>query len=162
LNHPTNTPMPTFYINLEEERLKKELAQIKDAIKRCQGTFILDGNDMYDWGWTPTLEMNKKCYERYGFIPSEVELPLLTVFNRMAMSLPRFPCPLCKSNMNPIYMVHDDLWKQSGLTGCPCPLCFEKAIGRRLTINDLKISPLCNHDLPIGWLLGDRPFGKMS
>ena len=66
--------MPTFYINLEEERLKKEneslkaeLAQIKDAIKRCQGTFILDGNDMYDWGWSVSSEVNAECRKRWGY-----------------------------------------------------------------------------------------------
>jgi hypothetical protein len=57
-------------------------------------------------------------------------------------------------------MVKDDLWKMSELSGWACILCFENAIGRRLKIEDLKPSPLCNHELPLGWIIGDRPFGK--
>jgi hypothetical protein len=37
---------------------RSELTRIKDGIKRCQGTMIVDGNDMYDWGWMPTAEVN--------------------------------------------------------------------------------------------------------
>lgn len=74
-------------------------------------------------------------------------------------------CPYCHANgikntFNPIFMVHDDLWKQSGMERNPCILCFERAIGRRLKIEDLKPSPMCNHDLPVSWFLGDRPFGQ--
>jgi len=79
-------------------------------------------------------------------------------------------CPYCGlvgkygvcSPFNPIYMVHDDLWTQSGLGGHRCILCFEKAIGRRIRVEDLKPSPLCNHQLPLGWFLGDRPFGQVA
>jgi len=80
--HTLNTHMPQIYINLEEERLKKEneslkaeLAQLKDAIKRCQGTFILDGNDMYDWGWMPMSEVNQECRKRWGYALSEYPNP---------------------------------------------------------------------------------------
>lgn len=71
-------------------------------------------------------------------------------------------CPNCKSNLSPVFMVKDELWRQSGMEGWPCILCFEKAIGRRLKLEDLKPTPLCNHMLPCGWFLGDRPFGKQA
>jgi len=69
-------------------------------------------------------------------------------------------CPGCGSRWVRTFMVHDELWQESKLTGCPCILCFEKAIGRRLYIEDLKKSPLCNHMLELGWFLGDRKFGE--
>jgi hypothetical protein len=50
-------------------------------------------------------------------------------------------------------MVHDYLWRQSCLQGIVCIECFEKAIGRLLTLNDLKTNALCNHNLPVGWFL---------
>jgi hypothetical protein len=70
-------------------------------------------------------------------------------------------CPGCGSRWCPTFMVHDELWQQSKLVGWPCILCFERAIGRRIKIEDLKPSPLCNHMLDMGWFLGDRKFGEL-
>lgn len=71
-------------------------------------------------------------------------------------------CPNCKSHFNPVFMVHDDLWELSKLTGYACILCFERAIGRRIEIQDLKPRPLCNHNLPVSWFLGSRPYGEQD
>ena len=70
-------------------------------------------------------------------------------------------CPGCGSRWCPTFMVHDEIWEQSGLTGWPCILCFELAIGRRIKIEDLKTTPLCNHLLDMGWFLGTRTFGTL-
>jgi hypothetical protein len=71
-------------------------------------------------------------------------------------------CQSCGNRFNPIFMVHDELWQQSGIgSGYPCILCFEKAIGRRLRIEDLKPTPLCNHMLDLSWFLGNRAFGNL-
>lgn len=59
------------------------------------------------------------------------------------------------------FMVHDNLWKESGLNGWVCIPCFESAIGRRIQLTDLKEEVLCNHILPTGWFMGNREFGKM-
>lgn len=48
----------------ELRETKKELSRIKDGIKRCQGTMIIDGNDMFDWGWTTLEIQNKELYKR--------------------------------------------------------------------------------------------------
>jgi len=48
-------------------------------------------------------------------------------------------------------MVHTALWQQSGLTGVPCILCFEKAIGRTLKQEDLKPNLPCNISLDPIW-----------
>lgn len=40
------------FISDEYNKLKKELTDIKDGIKRNSITTIVDGNDMCDWGWT--------------------------------------------------------------------------------------------------------------
>lgn len=48
--------------------LKAELARIKDGIKRVEGTMIVDGNDMYDWGWTPSAQVNNQLF-RMGLHP---------------------------------------------------------------------------------------------
>lgn len=70
-------------------------------------------------------------------------------------------CPTCGSRWGVTFMAHDDLWKKSGLTGWPCIPCFEKAIQRRLTIQDLKPNVLCNHMLEVGWFIGDRKYGTL-
>ena len=72
-------------------------------------------------------------------------------------------CDKCgKKVVNTAYMVHDELWKETGLDGWVCILCFEKSIGRRIKLTDLKEEVLCNHMLPVGWFMGNREFGKMK
>ncbi|WP_107661202.1 hypothetical protein [Nocardia suismassiliense] len=51
------------------------------------------------------------------------------------------PCDKCSSTDADVYMVHDDLWASSGLSGWVCFRCFEKAIGRRLVATDFKSLP---------------------
>ena len=147
---------------------RSELTRIKDSIKRCESTMIIDGNDMYDWGWSVTSEVNKKCKQRFGFAlheyPASSPPPKHphNINKKVDDDTPYMGCPNCKSPLSPVFMVHDKLWQESGMEGWPCLLCFEKAIGRRLTLQDLKPAPLCNHMLPIGWFIGHRQYGCMS
>lgn len=60
-----------------------------------------------------------------------------------------FECPCCGDANLGIWMVHDDLWKSTGLKhddGLWCRSCFEKLIGRALTVEDLTEAP-CNDEL---------------
>ena len=43
--------------------LKRELERIKDGIKRCDATMIVDGNDMYDWGWQKQTDAKPRNIE---------------------------------------------------------------------------------------------------
>jgi hypothetical protein len=40
--------------------LEAELERIKEGIKRCQITMIVDGSDMCDWGWMTLQSHNKE------------------------------------------------------------------------------------------------------
>lgn len=52
----------------EHNRIARtELTRIKDGIKRCESTMIIDGNDMCDWGWMTTSDVNKTCRTRWGY-----------------------------------------------------------------------------------------------
>ena len=61
-----------------------------------------------------------------------------------------YNCPICNGPTMPIFMVHDDLWKsvaKEHARRAICWSCFEKLLGRRITVNDLKPDPPCNWDL---------------
>ena len=61
-----------------------------------------------------------------------------------------YNCPICNGPTMPIFMVHDDLWKsvaKEHVRRAICWSCFEKLLGRRITVNDLKPSPPCNWGL---------------
>jgi hypothetical protein len=45
-------------------------------------------------------------------------------------------CELCRSPDSDVYMVTDDLWASSGLTGRECLRCLQTAIGRELVSTD--------------------------
>jgi hypothetical protein len=189
---------------------RSELTRIKDGIKRNDATMIIEGNDMYDWGWITMQEVNSECYKRWGCLfsskPTIPELQLTmeqlqkeyshaelfidyttmridarpltnpnspppplhphnnpkNINKEVDDTTPYMGCPNCKSPLSPVFMVHDKLWKESGMEGWPCILCFERAIGRRLRMEDLKPAPLCNHMLPLGWFIGHRQYGCMS
>lgn len=47
-------------------------------------------------------------------------------------------CDKCRSPDADLYMVHDELWRSSGMDGWVCFRCFEKAIGRLLVPSDFK------------------------
>lgn len=85
-----------------------------------------------------------------------------TVQKTIQKDTPWACCPNCKTNLYPVFVVHDDLWFASGMEGWPCILCFEKAIGRKLKLEDLQKTPLCNQMIPCGWFLSDRPLGKSA
>jgi hypothetical protein len=42
------------------ELLQEQLNGIKEGIKTCKFTMIVDGNDMLDWGWTTYELINKE------------------------------------------------------------------------------------------------------
>lgn len=61
------------------------------------------------------------------------------------------PCKVCGVSMSEVlvnthYMVHDGLWIGAGFskTDVACIQCFEKVLGRDLTINDLTSAPINN------------------
>jgi hypothetical protein len=44
----------------EVQEIRDELAALKDAVKRGIGTHIVDGGDIYDWGWMTCWEHNRQ------------------------------------------------------------------------------------------------------
>jgi hypothetical protein len=50
-------------LHLQLNALEFEFARVKDSIKRCQGTLIIEGNDMFDWGWKTQADCNKEKTE---------------------------------------------------------------------------------------------------
>ena len=60
-------------------------------------------------------------------------------------------CPDCGQDFPNLFIVTDDLWKEFGVgKGVLCLSCFEKRMGRALTINDLKDCPVNELALKIG------------
>lgn len=56
-------------------------------------------------------------------------------------------CRLCKRpEIARVFMVHDELWRSSGLEGWVCFWCLEDAIGRRLAPSDFKPGLPCNSE----------------
>ncbi len=53
-------------------QLKAELSRIKEGVRHCNATMIVDGNDMFDWGWTTIKIMNHEFRKRGLKIPSEI------------------------------------------------------------------------------------------
>jgi len=50
----------------ELDKTKTELERIKEGIKQCKITMIVDGNDMVDWGWLSIYDVNRTCRKRWG------------------------------------------------------------------------------------------------
>lgn len=67
----------------------------------------------------------------------------------------RWECQDCKNRDITYFMVRQELWDEVGLTGIICPECFEKRIGRTLTINDFS-NALSNNELRYGYALAER------
>jgi hypothetical protein len=40
--------------------LEEQLDRLKEGIKTCNITMVVDGNDMCDWGWTTQEMVNKE------------------------------------------------------------------------------------------------------
>jgi len=59
-------------IMTELEEVKAELAALKEAIKRTDATYIVDGGDFYDHGWLVQADVNRECQKKFGKILSEV------------------------------------------------------------------------------------------
>lgn len=55
----------------ERDALRDELNRLKTAIKTCQPTTIIDGNDFYDYGWRSNEDINKGI--RAGFYDQQVD-----------------------------------------------------------------------------------------
>ena len=71
-----------------------------------------------------------------------------------------FECNTCHKSWTIVFMIKDELWEFGGMTGWVCIPCFETSIGRKINIEDLDPDAPCNHILPLGWIIGDRHFGK--
>jgi hypothetical protein len=64
-----------------------------------------------------------------------------------------FCCMDCKAGYPLSFVVEDDVWEAAGLTtGIICYPCFEKRLGRKLTVQDLKHAPV-NESIFYGYLL---------
>ncbi len=50
-------------VKTELATTKAELERIKEGIKHANAGMIVDGGDMYDHGWVPQIERNRKIRE---------------------------------------------------------------------------------------------------
>lgn len=73
---------------------------------------------------------------------------LVRIVNMRAMPVPKYatPCPDCGIPDADVYMVLDELWLavNGSYEGQLCVECFERRLGRNLTMADLKKDPPCN------------------
>lgn len=55
------------------------------------------------------------------------------------------PCKIC-GVVNSQYMIHDSIWRGAGFekSDVACIQCFEKSLGRDLTVDDLTSAPINN------------------
>ena len=51
-----------------------------------------------------------------------------------------YECQDCEEPYPSLFVVKDELWNRLGLKGWICRICFEKRLGRKLKLEDLKLT----------------------
>lgn len=68
----------------------------------------------------------------------------------------RYECQDCKIPSPLIFKVHQELWDGTGLTGIICLECFEKKLGRSMTIDDFTTTGYANEHIHFGYKLAKK------